>query len=88
MQGYLLIADISGYTFFLTHSELEHAQDIINTLMNILTDQMNQEVEISKLEGDAILAYVLAEKIQFGQTLLDWVESLYCTFRKTARTSI
>ena len=31
-QGFLLIADITGYTMFLTRSELEHAQGILDAL--------------------------------------------------------
>ena len=31
-QGFLLIADITGYTMFLTKSELEHAQGILDLL--------------------------------------------------------
>lgn len=35
-SGTLLIADITGYTFFLSESELEHAQEILETLLEIL----------------------------------------------------
>ena len=31
-SGLLLIADISGYTMFLSASELDHAQEILSTL--------------------------------------------------------
>ena len=31
-QGYLLLADISGYTAFLTGTELEHAHAIVREL--------------------------------------------------------
>jgi hypothetical protein len=31
-EGYLIITDISGYTSFLTKSELEHAHDILDSL--------------------------------------------------------
>jgi hypothetical protein len=30
--GFLLIADITGYTMFLTRSELDHAQGILDAL--------------------------------------------------------
>jgi hypothetical protein len=30
-QGFLLISDITGYTTFLTKSELEHAQGILDS---------------------------------------------------------
>jgi hypothetical protein len=31
-EGYLLIADITGYTRYLTESELEHAQETLAAL--------------------------------------------------------
>ena len=34
VQGHLVIADISGYTQFLTTSELDHANGIIGELLN------------------------------------------------------
>ena len=39
-QGYLLLADISGYTKFLTGSELEHAQAIIHELTTLVRERM------------------------------------------------
>ena len=38
-QGYLAITDITGYTAYLNESELEHAQDSLSTLLNLLIDQ-------------------------------------------------
>ena len=38
-QGYLAIADITGYTAYLNESELEHAQDSLSTILNLLIDQ-------------------------------------------------
>jgi hypothetical protein len=35
-RGYLPIADITGYTVFLTESELEHAHGILETIFNSL----------------------------------------------------
>lgn len=32
-KGYLLISDISGYTEFLVRSELQHAKEILDTLL-------------------------------------------------------
>ncbi len=53
-QGYVLIADIAVYTAFLTRGELEHAQDILNTLFHTLLNNTRHPLVVSKLEGDAI----------------------------------
>jgi hypothetical protein len=39
-QGYLLLADTSGYTAFLTGTELEHAHEIIHELTTLIRDRL------------------------------------------------
>jgi uncharacterized protein YndB with AHSA1/START domain len=78
--GYFLIADISGYTAFLTQSELEHAQDILENLFHALLDNIKHPLIVSKLEGDAIFCYAPDGSVLLGQTLLENVEKLYYTF--------
>ena len=53
--GYLVIADISGYTAFLSGSELEHARDSLNTLLGLLQVNSPEVIRI-KLES-SILFY-------------------------------
>ena len=38
-HGYLLLADISGYTSFLTQTELDHSQEILTDLLETV-DQL------------------------------------------------
>ena len=37
-EGYLLIADITGYTRYLSASELEHAQETLTALLELLVE--------------------------------------------------
>ena len=37
-EGYLLIADITGYTMYLSQSELDHAQETLTTLLKLLVE--------------------------------------------------
>jgi hypothetical protein len=39
-QGYLLLADISGYTAFLTGTELEHSHAIIRELTKLIRERL------------------------------------------------
>lgn len=80
--GYLLIADITGYTQFLTGSEVEHAEDIIHELMQMLVGHTNPPLTIAKLEGDAIFSYAPTAGYTSGQTLLETLETIYCAFRR------
>jgi uncharacterized protein YndB with AHSA1/START domain len=82
-KGFLVIADISGYTAFLTQSELEHAQDILNNLTNTLLEETKSPLIVSKLEGDAVFSYALEHSFLLGQSLLEALENVYCAFTST-----
>ena len=80
-NGFLLIADITGYTSFLSHSELEHAEDSLRTLLDLLIEQTKLPLVISRLEGDAVISYAPQGSILQGQTLVEMIESAYVAFR-------
>ena len=63
-SGILLIADISGYTRFLASSELEHAQDSLRSLLNLIIEHTRAPLVISRLEGDAVISYAPAGSFQ------------------------
>jgi uncharacterized protein YndB with AHSA1/START domain len=76
----LVIADISGYTQFLTESELDHANGIIGDLLNSIVGAMQAPLAVSSIEGDAIFMYGEMADGMSGQTILESVELLYCAF--------
>jgi len=80
-QGYLILADISGYSSFVARSELEHAHDILSELLELILTHITTIFTLSKLEGDAIFAYALDEKLKRGETLLELIESTYAAFK-------
>jgi hypothetical protein len=81
-KGYFVIADITGYTAFLTGSELDHAQDILKSLFDTILDNIKPPLTISNFQGDAILTYAPEESIQQGQTLLELIENIYSAFSR------
>jgi len=82
-KGFFIISDISGYTAFLTHAELEHAEDILRHLISAMLDRTLPPLSIAKLEGDAIFSYSPEGSFLQGQSLLETVENMYCVFRET-----
>jgi hypothetical protein len=58
-QTLLLIADIGGYTRFMNQNRmtLSHAQQLVADLLGALLDEAEGVLEVSKLEGDAVLFY-------------------------------
>jgi len=80
-HGYLILADISGYSSFVAESELEHAHDILSELLELVLKHITTIFTLSKLEGDAIFAYAPEEKLKRGETLFELVESTYVAFK-------
>ena len=78
--GYLLIADISGYTKFLTSSEQDHANPILQSLLTSLIEQVGEPMNFCKMEGDAVLAFSTQQEFPSGETFLTICENLYNAF--------
>lgn len=82
-KGFLLIADITGYTMFLTRSELEHAQGILDALFKSIFAEIKAPIVLSNLQGDAALAYIPDASVPQRQFPLDAIERIYCSFANT-----
>lgn len=81
-QGHLLIADITGYTMYLTQSELDHAQEILAALLEIIVKAIHPPLVISRLAGDAVISYGLNDHAVQGQTFIEMIESIYIAFQR------
>jgi class 3 adenylate cyclase len=51
----ILIPDISGFTEFITSTELEHGAHVINLLIDAIVKEVGDEYEVTEIEGDAVL---------------------------------
>ncbi len=80
--GYFLIADITGYTQYLSVSELDHAQQTLTALLNLLIEHTKPPLVISRLAGDAVISYGLREGFLSGQVFVEMVEDTYVSFRR------
>jgi hypothetical protein len=80
-HGYLVLADISGYTSFVAGTELDHSHEILSDLLETIFMQIEKLLTIHKLEGDAVFAYAPETLISRGETILELVESTYVAFR-------
>jgi len=83
-QGYLVLADISGYTSFLAKTELDHAHEILTELLEVIVKSFDPILTLSKLEGDCVFSYVFGENVERGETLVELVEATYAAFRDRA----
>ena len=54
---YFVIADITGYTAFLSQTALDHAEGILKTLFDTLLETLRPPLVVSNFQGDAILSH-------------------------------
>jgi uncharacterized protein YndB with AHSA1/START domain len=85
-HGYLLLADISGYTSFVAGTELEHSHEILSDLLETIYTRIEKLMTIHRLEGDAIFAYTPERLVARSETLLEMIESTYIAFRDQQRS--
>ena len=83
--GCFVIADISGYTNFVSGVELDHAQDIIADIMDTLVRALRPPFRLAKFEGDAAFLYAAGDNLD-GSHIQDSIESAYFAFRKRLRS--
>lgn len=79
-EGYLLLADISGYTKFLTGTELEHAQAIIHELTMLVRERLVPPMQFVKVEGDAVFCFADGAAFRDGERFIELIEVCYFDF--------
>lgn len=84
-RGFLVLADISGFTAFVTGTELEHGPPIIAELLEAVIRQLAPPLEVQEVEGDAVFAFGLDRTIVPAAMLLDVVEEAFAAFKARRR---
>jgi len=90
-ERYLLLADISGYTGFMTGVEVSHGVDFSNgipgaysilaALLHSVIEGLAPDFELVKLEGDAVFAVAPATRLDGqGDEVLGRVATTYGSF--------
>lgn len=79
-EGYLVLADISGYTAFLTGTELDHAHAIVQELTALIRHELVPPLQFVKLEGDAVFCYADGATFRDAERFLELIEACYVAF--------
>jgi hypothetical protein len=82
-KGYFIITDISGYTEYLTGSELDHANEILQSLFDAQLKAIRHPFIVSGFRGDAIFMYVPETNFIQSQSLIEALENFYIVFADT-----
>ncbi len=83
-KGLLFIPDITGFTFFINNVELTHGKKIIKELLELLIDSNELGLDISEVEGDAILFYKFGEPPSIRK-IYEQVEKMFLQFHQHLR---
>ena len=83
-RGCLILTDITGYTAYLTGSELDHAQDVLADLIRVVLSAVRPVLKLNKLEGDAAFLTAPQGAVD-GPLLIDVIERCYFTFQRRLR---
>ncbi|MGH7308657.1 MAG: DUF2652 domain-containing protein [Candidatus Rokuibacteriota bacterium] len=81
-NGALVLADISGFTEFVTATELEHGPPIIAALLEEVMSKLAPPLEIQEVEGDAVFALGPDRVLVPRKRLLGVLESAFAAFRQ------
>ena len=84
--GYLVLADISGYTSFIAKTEIDHADVVISAMLETIIEKLSDMLTIIKLEGDAVFAHVADDRMSGCGAMLELLDNTYRTFRDSALT--
>ena len=80
-SGFLVLADISGFTAFVTATELEHGTEVTGVLLADVMAALSPPLEIQELEGDAVFAIGSDRVVRRGAPLLDLLRRACLAFR-------
>lgn len=78
--GFLLLADITGYTNFLANTPTDLGGHIAASLLDTLVETVTPPFKVANIAGDAVFVFAPNDGNANGQTVLDAIDSLYCAF--------
>src|SRR5262245_18921047 len=79
-NGFLLVADLTGYTAYVAGSEIEHAPTIAGDLLETIVGRLEPPFRLAKFEGDAAFLFVEDGRAE-ASLLLEAIDVCYLAFR-------
>ncbi len=84
-DGFLVLADISGFTAFMAATELEHGAEITGLLLETVMGRLSPPLEIQELEGDAVFALGPDRIVTDGSTIPTLLADAFAAFTERQR---
>ena len=83
--GFLILADISGFTAFIAGTELEHGAQVTGVLLEAVMHRLAPPLEIQELEGDAVFAIGPDGVLPDGSALPALLADAFAVFKEEQR---
>jgi len=83
--GFLILADISGFTAFVAGTELEHGAQVTGVLLEAVMRRLSPPLEIQELEGDAVFAIGPDGALPDGSVLPALLADAFDVFKEEQR---
>lgn len=83
--GFLVLADISGFTAFVAATELEHGAQVTGVLLEAVMRRLSPPLEIQELEGDAVFAIGADPALSDGGALPALLADAFGVFKEEQR---
>lgn len=84
-RGFIVLADLSGFTTFVTETEVRHGTEVVAALLDTVIRRLSPPLEVEEIEGDAVFA-VGRERASAGvPAIAPLVEQAYVAFRERRR---
>ncbi len=84
-SGFVVLADISGFTAFVTATELEHGAEVTGVLLGGVMEALAPPLEIQELEGDAVFALAPDDAEEADRPLLEAFGRAFAAFSERQR---
>lgn len=84
-SGVLVLADITGFTAFVTATELEHGPAIIADLLGEVIREISPPLEIQEVEGDAVFALGPDRTLRSPASFMDVLADAFVAFKSRQR---
>jgi hypothetical protein len=78
-KGFLMLADITGFTPFVAATELDHSQEILQNILKNIISYLTPTFKLAEVEGDAVFVY--SDGLASHDMVLEILESAYFKFR-------
>ncbi len=84
-HGFLVLADVTGFTAFVTTTEIEHGPPLVAELLEEVIHRLAPPLDVHAIEGDAVFALGPDGTVRPPAQLLDVMHAAFLAFREKQR---